>query len=488
MKAKLIYLNLGIDLLWGKGNLHENVFPMRSPFLPRLARSLENLGLYWSDSSDSLVISKEKLPESFFDVLQSYGIDRPRFLWVAVDPIEKAKFVSDMCSQLRFLFLDYAENEAEEKTTEKTTEKTNEKVDVESAKESVVGSVAQQVPADDPLLLASRYFSGFLAASISEVEETLINRLHLTLQHPLLAGSGGDTVQIVQWNEKKFLVDWCREQGILFPETVVVGARDLKSERTKRSGVWIAKPNLSSGGAGAWVINDPRDVILGRLDAFAQRPNVVSDVWLLQKYYSRAKDWAIVGELTSVSGQVRLEPMRAVEVRYDRSRYSYAHWFSQKFSGDSLQEQELQRVYAQVADLLRQKGYQGCFGFDAFLSESGEFFPIVDLNVRLTKTHLLQRALSKVLQQNTGQVLRWRSLHTNAPSFSVFWKALRDEFAEYEKDDLAPILVSGFSCEEKMAETGPVEIHLAVKNQVSEEDFYQRVTRAFETSLLQENP
>lgn len=224
-------------------------------------------------------------------------------------------------------------------------------------------------------------FTHLIAAGISPLEMGILQinaelgksigvKLHLTTNCSQL---GSNLYQ--KLNNKLYLFDWCKKNNTPFPPS-----RDIKFAEISDnddSPDFVLKAEFGSGGGG--------NLRGGFLRGLVKRhPELGESRWLLQKYLNRKSDYTCFGWINA-NGEVS-EPC-TYEVQYDQ--YSLSNFHRTHEAGF------LQGTYSQLANHLKSKSYFGPFGFDSILTDDDVLYPITDLNVRLTKTHLLYAAAEK---------------------------------------------------------------------------------------------
>jgi hypothetical protein len=134
---------------------------------------------------------------------------------------------------------------------------------------------------------------------------------------------------------------------------------------------------------------------------------IPTKMWVWQKRYPRQADFAAFGSITNQIGTTKLSPMNLAAITYDSRGLSQTH---EMVPANDSHWTTFNEVYCQLAEQLVEAGYCGDFGFDGFETTTGQLFPLVDLNVRTTKTHLIAAAADRLQLQN------WRALRIRWPS------------------------------------------------------------------------
>ncbi len=255
-------------------------------------------------------------------------------------------------------------------------------------------------------------FSALVSASLSSLEEALLAQPSLNFQtHPALSAES-----LATWNRKTFLLKLCQELTIPVPPTEVLSQKNLvQGAHRKFLEPHLLKHDFGSGGAANFVVQNSKDpnftMLQRRLDPKS------SSQWLLQKQIPSAFEGSVFGWGS--------EPPETAEVSYSPQGLSYRH----QFAVDSKIHAQATSIYEKIQAAIAGRGYQGPIGLDFLISkETGEFFAI-DLNLRLTKTHVLERALQKLNldpKKNISLRHRWKS--AEPLKFTSWWQKCRQAF------------------------------------------------------------
>jgi hypothetical protein len=200
--------------------------------------------------------------------------------------------------------------------------------------------------------------------------------------------------QFRQLNRKSWLVQMAHGNGWPFPKTRLVKTQSVLEHMG--NGPLLLKADWASGGGGNLFIEGPASPLYRHLQSR------LSDldpefIWLMQEKIDRKTDWGIVAETESSQFEV-------YEIQYDKYSLSNRHSLIQ----DTKILEKFKPWVKTLRLQLQQVQYQGPFGFDAFESKTGEFFPVIDLNVRWTKTHLLQIIRTRLQIPTQADLVRWR--------------------------------------------------------------------------------
>ncbi len=218
------------------------------------------------------------------------------------------------------------------------------------------------------------------------------------------------------WNNKAFLLDLAKKIPFRLPQTHVVTldslGKDIKSLSIKSP--FIIKYVHSSGGGGSFVVNNREDM---KFVEYLQRyqNEFSSSHWLIQKKINIEKEFSTVG----VSNDH--DSLYTFEVSYDKNGYSYFHKLSR--SESRIIPVEISDMGKKLSQWLQEHNYFGPFGFDSICA-SKEIYPVIDLNIRYNKGHLILLAAEKLgLVDVDSYRFRWRG--NPQDSFEAWWKKMR---------------------------------------------------------------
>jgi hypothetical protein len=197
-----------------------------------------------------------------------------------------------------------------------------------------------------------------------------------------------------QFNRKSWLVQMAQMNEWPFPKTQLVETKSLLGRLPDRA--ILLKADWASGGGGNILVEGPSSALFRHLQT--RLPDLDPDfVWLMQEKMERKKDWGVVARTDSSHFQV-------YEIQYDRYGLSNRHLL--------IEDPATLEKFAPWVETLRQQlsqvQYQGPFGFDAFETQAGQFFPVIDLNVRWTKTHLLEKIRERLQVPAEARMIRLR--------------------------------------------------------------------------------
>lgn len=331
---KIAFMNLGLDQNYDNLKLLQTLFPARVPASERLILSQLDMSLY-AVSHHGLAIGFQEPEGDFLSWLEGMKVRVPRMLSLKTNPYFTTQWVEELKSEL--LRLDY----------------------------NILGATAE-------------------LAGLSSPENELIGTYKLRA-----AKYQGHSIEFFsRVNSKSFLASLCRSWGCLFPKTILTNTRSLKREIEQWTGGFplFIKYNHSSGGGGSFEISDNKNVsFIKYIDR--HKIDLGDGIWLLQEKILAKRQFSCLCEANVIPS------LQAVmEVEYNSHGYSSRHKLaSPKEIIDFLPE--LIGIADRIVGVL--EGYQGPFGFDAILSDRGDLYPIIDLNVRMNKGHLILKAAEK---------------------------------------------------------------------------------------------
>lgn len=210
-------------------------------------------------------------------------------------------------------------------------------------------------------------------------------------------------------NSKVFLFEFCKKNSISFPKSEIVYGKDLQVDSS-----FLYKFDISSGGNGHFYGDKLKAALLwvkrqGMEEAWNK------SLWLKQEKLNPVKEYSCFGRVDADSFQI-------VEIKYDPKNLSYLHHFYHEM--EAVKIKQVEAVFLKVQGFLKNSGYEGFFGFDVIDSKQG-LFPIVDLNVRITKTHLLAMGLIQWQPKYIfNSYFRYRFLNSQNIKFKDFWLKL----------------------------------------------------------------
>lgn len=274
-------------------------------------------------------------------------------------------------------------------------------------------------------------FNDYVIAGVSDLEFALIHR---ELQLPLKKSLVNEHKRM---NSKKFLLQMASENSIPIPESQIILGKDIVFN-VNAYGDKIFKFDNSSGGSGQFDFEK-----LKLIYNWAQSRQLGKDwddsVWICQKKISIQNEWSVFSHTDS-------DDYNVCSVSYDSNFLSNKHYFEKNSKIKSMSE----KLYLSVKKSLIGENYQGYFGFDVVSDENSQLF-VVDLNLRLTKTHLLQMSLVNwKLVYKVGVFYRKRFLLNRKTNFKDFWLSFCSFFkvndlGEGDSFRILPFDVFGFS-------------------------------------------
>jgi hypothetical protein len=247
-------------------------------------------------------------------------------------------------------------------------------------------------------------YDSALFSGISSLELRLSEMIDLKLENK--------NFDFKVYNEKSFLYHFCKRENILFPQSELISGKEISATSEDEALNFIFKSPLSSGGSGLFNYSQIK-ILLAWIERNEMNQAWEDSHWLKQRRYKRIKDLSTFGNTLS-------HHSKTVQVSYDNKNLSSEHLFHVGL--EASMQNTLSSVFELLRSFLLEKGYGGPFGFDSFLSEDGSFFPLIDLNVRLTKTHLLAEALKLWEPQFAYcSIVRIRFRNKAHQSFQEFW-------------------------------------------------------------------
>ncbi len=240
----------------------------------------------------------------------------------------------------------------------------------------------------------------------------------LALAHPNLVFPQGQAgvAEYQALNRKSYLVELAEKLKFNFPATRVVTVDELLAY--SNSSNIVLKYEVSAGGRGVFVIDEPRPEFIARLHAQLSPKQRRGKILIQERVHPERHFYSVC-----LSGGADL---KVFAVEYDRHNSSWCHM------PELAPPPTLAAVARMLGDELVRAGYQGGFGFDGFLSREGVLYPAIDLNVRKDKTRFIQSAAHKLgLDGARYFFIRHRFRGMTAPSFQVFW---RQTFAKLDDD------------------------------------------------------
>jgi hypothetical protein len=401
--SRLIFINLAIDQLWDTTPILREIFPVRIPISERIVRSNEDLALYLAQPEDQVLCGR--LPcQAQREYLKQF-FDLPILTAIQANPYDCDEWIAEVsnCPNFRKKY-------------------------------------------DDCI------FSG---------ESQLEQKLRLAIECSSQV-SPFEISLFQKYNSKTFLFYWTKQKNIPFPQSQILNIPDLEhlnSFSQEYSKPFLLKSDFGSGGG-------------GNLDSSLLNPKFLEYIlkisnkskyekkWVLQRKYIRMADYTAFGyvnkrplEQQVIDDTLNLSPIKIAKISYDHRGLSSIHELV-----DPSLFQHLQEIYIQLGEELFTNGYRGPFGFDSILTKEEGLYPIVDLNVRMTKTHLIDAAAEKL------QMKKWRAIRVrlNNPRHLDFnqWLtqisqalALNDYGNNKDGAIMRPYLTSGLSLPQSLEQT-----------------------------------
>lgn len=280
-------------------------------------------------------------------------------------------------------------------------------------------------------ILSNYKIQKFVFSGISNLEQALISKF-------ALAKNEADVLVLQKkLNFKGTLLDLAKSEDVLVPHSQSLLGRDLDFSKKNYMNK-IFKFDMSSGGGGQF---DAQKIEM--LFKWSESRGLKTDwndsVWLCQDRIQANREWSLFSHTLWNTFQV-------AEVLYDQNHLSNQHIFNKKQKNLI----EIENIHNKVKTYLIRQGYSGYFGLDLIQDSNDKIF-VVDLNVRLTKTHLLSMAIEKwSLIHSLGVFYRKKFVLKKNINFEFFWKKFCKDFALTEKGECSlgrvlPFDVFGFS-------------------------------------------
>ena len=266
-----------------------------------------------------------------------------------------------------------------------------------------VGEVEQMEIAQHPF--------EFWPCSLSPLENSLLAKIPSWKLPPWLPAS----LNTVAFNQKTSIFKWGEIAQLPVPRTSIVSIAKLLNEGspTEIEYPLVLKADWGSGGCGNLNLQSKDD---NRWRHFQrQLRGQTTGRWLVQKVIKAELNLTVFGFADGSSPLI-------MNVEYDRDGLSVRH---RDFDFQSAKP--LAAAFLRVAHHLKELKYTGPFSFDVVVEKgSGEVY-LLDMNVRWTRTHLLDLAARR-LGQDWGKVesrrLRFQGRSIN--SFSAWWRAMSE--------------------------------------------------------------
>lgn len=362
--AKIAFMNLGLDQNFDNLKLLQTLFPARVPASERLILSQLDMSLY-SISQNGLAIGFQQPEGDLLSWLEGMKVRVPRMLSLKTNPY----FVTQWMEELKYELLRQEYN--------------------------ILGATAE-------------------LAGLSLLENELIETYKLRATK--YQGHSIDFFSRV--NSKSFLADLCLRWGCPFPRTILTNTRCLNREIEQWTGQFplFIKYNHSSGGGGTFEVSDKKDIsFIKYIDR--HKIDFGDGIWLLQEKILARKQFSCLCE-----ANVTPSLQAVMEVEYNSHGYSSRHKLANPHEIINFLP-ELSGIADRIVGVL--EGYQGPFGFDAILSDSGIVYPIIDLNVRMNKGHLILKAAEQFRIDSADiYSVRIRETGFRFSSFAELWEQI----------------------------------------------------------------
>ncbi len=262
-----------------------------------------------------------------------------------------------------------------------------------------------------------------LFAGSSVLESTLVKELGIAK-----TASDMDINLVKRLNKKSYLLDLAKKLSFTIPDSEIVIGKQIENSEC------LFKSIVSSGGSGIYKYDD-----LMKVKAWAIRKNLSAEwdqsQWIKQQVIDRELD-------INCFGHTATKEFNSATIKYDQNRLSLRHDIN--FINRENVETPLKEIFDRVRNQLIKEGYSGYFGFDSIVSKDGILFPVVDLNVRMNKSHVLHQ-INKCIKFPEPYVsfFRLRFINNRWLNFRDFWSFLDKEadkvFFKTEGAELIPV-------------------------------------------------
>lgn len=244
----------------------------------------------------------------------------------------------------------------------------------------------------------------FIFSGFSPLEIQIVKKLKM-----VVPDYATDFSLAIKFNKKDYLMSLSSKLGIKIPRTEVVDGSQITNTHH------LYKSLVSSGGSGIYTFPD-----IERVKLWSDRKNLSEEwkksKWLKQEILDRDQDFNCFGYTDS-------DRFQTVKIKYDKNRLSYQHDFD--FELETKTGEELKKSFDKIKSHLIEQNYKGPFGFDSVITKNKDVFPIVDLNVRLNKSHVLRQIMQKFkVRKLYTSFYRLRFINSEWPSFETFWRFL----------------------------------------------------------------
>ncbi|MCB0512758.1 MAG: hypothetical protein KDC72_09425 [Bacteroidetes bacterium] len=260
--SRLIFTNLGIDLLWDKNKALSKLFPARIPSSEHLLLTQQNLGLFFSKVEDTF-IGHTGVDETYLDFVNSFFKISNSTHFLKANPFDSANWIEGV----------------------------------------------------KKLELSHKNIRNIFGAGFSVLEKDICELLNINFpkQH--------DTDLYSKLNDKTFLLEIHNDLPVLFPDSKIVANSQLKNyfknyDFTNVS--CLLKFPQSSGGAGQIRLKQTKDLKI--LDFIERQPYETEFNWLAQQVIPSSEEYTSFCYTDGL-----LDEYQHLVVKYDKNGYSYFH-------------------------------------------------------------------------------------------------------------------------------------------------------------------
>ncbi len=249
----------------------------------------------------------------------------------------------------------------------------------------------------------------FWPCALSSLETSLLAKVRSWKLPPWLPANSNS----VAFNQKTGIFKWGEIAGLPVPQTSIVSIAKLLADGPPAEIAFplILKADWGSGGCGNLSLTSRDD---NRWRHFQrQLRGQTTGRWLVQKIVKAETNLTVYGFADGIAPKI-------LNVDYDRDGLALRHL---EYRGQS--SALLTTAFTKVSAHLNAAGYTGPFGFDVVVEKGTGEVHLLDMNVRWTRTHLLDQAATR-LGQNWRKVesRRLRFQGRSISNFSSWWQAM----------------------------------------------------------------
>ncbi len=264
--------------------------------------------------------------------------------------------------------------------------------------------------------------------AVSNREEKLAKKLNVKLAY--------SQDFFIELNRKDYLVNLAKKLEFDFPKSKILKLFQLDIKNLTEP--VVLKILTSAGGRGVFIISSSNKEMVDFIKRQVLEVEAQLDV-LVQEYIPVAKHFYTVAHTDNLEHDIL-----GYEIEYDKSNNSKLH------KKEKIISPLRQEVAKKLANELKNKGYNGYFGFDGFIDNGQKEYPVIDLNVRLDKSRIISRIAEKLkINQLYHEFRRERFSAFKISSFKEYWLDRLDELNKVSNKysnqfEIIPILFSNF--------------------------------------------